>query len=396
MQSHEYIQSQIQEQGKTQDKDIQNLSFVADQFSLPTPEEDENSNVDESYLSSNNNVMPLPEPQFNLMPLDDKGIEKDKNGKLKGAAQGHKVKKRGHDHIIDKSLDFKVENKTGKTIYVTCFTYLKRRMFGRWKWYKSAVYKLDSRGSIFVKIKEVDDERDRANVFGYLALLDSEEEAENSIYELLPDHKKIDLDLLMHLKGKSVVIDIEKYGIAGEFYEYDFVRQDGLDIKPPELYFAVENKTGKTIYVTCFVYLKKAKGTWLAQKTKTQEVLDSSLESRDDMVQWRFDKAPIVRLEDGETGLITIDSICEKRDRTFAKGFLAVFDHDELDKAEKSVFELLDYKDKIKLGRLINVFNKKIILNIDHYGILGEQLDYTIARNVKRIDFKKLAEKTFG
>jgi hypothetical protein len=137
------------------------------------------------------------------------------------------------------------------------------------------------------------------------------------------------------------------------------------------------------------VYQKKAKGTWLAQKTK--ESWSSLDESRDDMSVWRFDKTPIITLKDGESGIIDVDTIIEKRDREYVRGYLAIFDEEERNNAEKSVYELLEYKKRIDVGPLKNLHQKKIEIRIEQYGAFGDFLDYVI-KPVKKIDFAHLNE----
>ncbi len=288
----------------------------------------------------------------------------------------------------DASLDFEVENKTGKTLYVTCFAYMKKRPFSRWRWDKSEIYKIEDNAITTIAMHPIEDEQDRINTFGYLALFDNNKDAEEAIYELLPDSNKIELDLLIHLKGKKVVLEIEKYGMVGEFFDYDFVRKDQNGTKyTPEVDFVVENNTGKTIHVTCFTFQKKAKGTWLAEKTKAAwTALD---ESRDDMSVWRFDKTPLITLKPGESGVIDVDTIVEQRDRKDVTGFLGIFDEDERTQAEQSVFELLEQQNKLSLGRLVSLKGKKVIIEVEKYGTIGNLIDFT-TKPVSRIEFDKL------
>lgn len=124
--------------------------------------------------------------------------------------------------LTSSELDFEVENQTGKTIYITCFSYIKKRPFSRWHWNKSPVYKIDDNQTVVVDLPTISDEEDRNNAFGYLGVFDNAQDAENSTIELLDDNKKIDLDIIAQLHGKKVTIDVEKYGIVGEFYDYDF------------------------------------------------------------------------------------------------------------------------------------------------------------------------------
>jgi hypothetical protein len=291
----------------------------------------------------------------------------------------------------DKELDVEVENKTGKTIYVTCFSYIKRRPFSRWRWNKSQVYKIKNNESTTIDLPTINDKEDRNNTFGYLGVFENKKNAENSIFELLDDAKKIDLDIVAQLKGKKVIIEIEKYGIDGEFYDYDFVKRTKLTQKYPELDFYVENKIGKPVYITCFVYQKKAKGTWLAIKTKEAWTTDD--ETRDDMSIWRFDKTPVIKLMPNETKIIDVDTIIEPRDREYVRGYLVIFDENEKEMAEKSVYELLpiESRRKLDLGRLVDMKKKKIEIYTERYGIMGNLIDYSI-KPTQKPDFKKVIE----
>jgi len=291
-------------------------------------------------------------------------------------------------HQTKKELDFLVENKTGKTIYVTSFVYLKRHRFARWRWHKSPVYKLEDKALTTIDVPSIEDDIDRDNTFGYLSIFNTIEEAEEATYELLPDAHKIDLDILVHLAGKKVTIEIEKYG-KQTFYEYDFTPTKPDEHKHiPELDFTVENKTGKTIHVVGFTFQKRAKGTWLAQKTK--EIWSSEGDTRDDMSTWRFDKLPLITLKPGEKGIMDVDTIIEKRDRKEVQGYLAIYDEDELEAAQNAEYELLPEEKKITLGKLSEgIAKKKVVITIDQYGMLGDVIDFKIQKPT-RIDFKKI------
>lgn len=282
-----------------------------------------------------------------------------------------------------KSLNFDVENQTGKTLYVTCFSYIKKRDFGRWRWDKSPIYKLDDGKKQEIQIDYIHDDYSRKNVFGYLGVFTNEKAAQDSIYELLPDRNKLDLDQLMYLHDKKVTLEIERYGFKGEYFEFDFNEKDRQAQKnqaehTPELDFLVHNNTGKPILVTCFVYEKKAKGTWFA-----------AVDEKDDMEVWRFDKTPIIALEPGQEGIIDVDTITESRDREYVRGYLAVFDEDERKRAEESTFELLGSHRKLNLGILSMLKNKKIIVNIEQYGIAEDFIDFVI-KPLQPIDFTKV------
>ncbi|MBD3231765.1 hypothetical protein GF322_03830 [Candidatus Dependentiae bacterium] len=262
-------------------------------------------------------------------------------------------------------LDFYVQNMTGKTIYVVCFSYIQKQHFNRWRWDKSKIYKLKNNQIKKIDVDYIKDEKYRKNVYGYLAIFDNEEEASSAIYELLKDKNKIPLDQLHKLKNQKVLIEIEKYGFKGEQLQHDIVPFNDSEIKFPELDFVVENQTGKTILVTCFVYQRK-----------------------DDAHIWRYDKTPIIKLHPNDYGLIDIDEIKEKYVRVYMQGFLAIFDENELEKAKNATFELLPAENKVPIGRIVALKNKKIVLEVEKYGIIGPQIDFTI-KSLQRIDFKK-------
>ncbi len=275
-------------------------------------------------------------------------------------------------------LDFQVENKTGKTIYITCFSYLHRRFFSRWRWNKSPVYKVEPNKSQVIDIISLNDALHKKNMFGYLGVFDNQEEADNAVYELLPDHKKLDLDQLIKLHEKKVTIEIERYGFKEPFYDYEFLKKKGLEKKVPELDFYTLNNTGKIVYVCCFVYEKKAKGNWIA-----------ATEDKDDMSVWRFDKTKVLKLNPNETGYIDVDTISTMRDQANTRGYLALFEEHEQKLALEATYELLESKRKLNLGLLMNMRNKIVSLEIEQYGIKEDIIDY-IVKPAHKIDFKKV------
>ncbi len=356
--------------------------------------------LDMPLLSVAGNVQTNPANPTLVMPLLNDSATAQKilptvsDGKHLPGPQApvQKPLKKGHEKqgtLVQSELDYQVQNLTGKTIYVAGFSYVKKRPHGRWHWDKSPIYKLDHKDQVVIDVETVPDERDRNATFGFLGVFHKEDEAEDATYELLPDTKKIDLDLLSHLREKKVTIEVERYGIAGEFYDYDFIPTRASERVIPKLDFFVENHAGKTIHVVGFIYQKKAKGTWLASKTR--EAWDQDLEARDDMSVWRFDKTKIVTLKPHELGKIEVDTIVEGRDRAYARGYLAVFEEDEKAEAEKSVYELLSYRKRLKLGVLSRLKDKKIALTVKQYGVSGDRIDY-VAKPINPIDFEKIGK----
>ena len=278
-------------------------------------------------------------------------------------------------------LDFDVENDTGKTVYLTCFSYIKKRPLGYWRWDKSRVYEVKSGESATIDIDVIPDEQDRMSVYGYLGVFGTKKEADQATFELMDDRNKLDLDLLVNLKGKKVTLDVKHYGFLGEFFDFDFVKKndESTTNEAPEVDFMVENNTGKTILITCFVYQKKAKGTWFA-----------AVDEKDDMEVWRFDKTEVLTLAPGQSKIVDVDTITEKRDRDYVRGYLAVYDEHEAQKARDAIFELLPSRRKLYLGTLSLLKKKKIVIEVEEYGIAEDFIDF-VMKPVQRIDFSKVA-----
>ncbi len=351
----------------------QETSFIP---SLPSPEEPIQTQAQETVLPT----MPTSQPPSELETSSTQKEQEDENT----TAPTYKITKRHvktetYDSDNPKELDFDVENKTGQTVYVTCFAYQRKRYFGNWRWDKSPVYIIEDNQTVTMDVDTIPDEQDRNYVFGYLGIFKDKKSAEDATYELSDDRNLLDLDQLIKLKGKKVTLEIEHYGFKGEFFEYDFVPKKEVEAEAPyELDFAVENTTGKPIIVTCFVYQKKAKGDWVA-----------ATESKDDMTVWRYDKTPLIRLEPGEIGIVDIDPIVTKRDREYVRGYLAVFDEDEEDLAINCTYETLDTRYKLNLGELFRLKNTKIIVDVEKYGIMQDFLDF-VPKEASDIDFTKI------
>ncbi|MCK4517402.1 hypothetical protein KAT92_01390 [Candidatus Babeliales bacterium] len=254
-----------------------------------------------------------------------------------------------------KELDFQVKNETGKTIYVTCFSYIQKGRFSRWRWDKSPVYKLEQNKSVFINIDTIPDKEHREHTFAYLAVFSDEAEANQAIYELLEDQNKIDLDQVYNLFNKQVIVTVEKYGFKEEQIDFAIVKKLKKE-PPPELDFVIENQTGKTIYVCCFVHQVK-----------------------DDIRSvWAYDKTTVQKLMPNQSSLINIDTITNQRNRNFVPGYLAVFEEHEEKEARESTYELLKPKNKIVLGRLSYLKEKKAVIEVEKYGAVGDITEITI------------------
>jgi hypothetical protein len=323
------------------------------------------------------------EPQIASAPdvikqqAEKKSLAQAKKAKRKKAVNISK-KTKTHDSDNPNELDFDVENRTGKTLYVTCFDYQRRRDFGRWRWAKSPVYKVGDDQIVSIDIQTIFDEQDRENVFGYLGVFSDKKMAEDATYELTPDKYLLDLDQLIKLKNKKVILEVREYGFKGELFEYDFVDKEDVEKEVPELDFAIENNTGKPILVTCFAYEKKAKSSWVA-----------ALEEKDDMTVWHFAKTPVIKLVPNQITIIDVDSILTDYDRKYVRGYLAIFDVDEEAMARKTTFEFLPSSRKMHLGELLRLKNKKIVIEVEKYGMMPDYPDFII-KPISQIDFTKI------
>lgn len=321
-----------------------------------------------------------PTTQKPLIPLTDEPQKSNQDDATKQFA------KRNNSVVSltnPKELDFEVTNLTGKTLYVTCFAYQRKSYFRNWRWDKSPVYEIESGKSAIVDIDTIPDESDRKNTYGYLGVFPTRQEAEDATVELTHDRQKLDLDVLYKLKGKRVTIEIERYGVKGEFLEYDFVDKNPTSQKKnvKGFQFAVENNSGRPVFVTCFVYQKKAKGAWIG-----------STEDKDDMAIWRFDKTNVIRLEPYSTGIINTDDIMTQRDRSYLRGYLGVFTETEEELANKATFELLEPRHKLNIGVISEINNKKIMIDVEEYGIQEDFFDFVI-KPTSKIDFTKPRKK---
>jgi hypothetical protein len=112
------------------------------------------------------------------------------------------------------------------------------------------------------------------------------------------------------------------------------------------------------------------------------------------MTVWRFDKTPVIKIKPNQTELIDVDTIIEPRDRIYIRGYLAIFDEDEKDMADKSIYELTSQQQKLDVGKLIDLKNKKISIYTQRYGIAGNLVDYVI-KPTQKPDIKKIINGYF-
>ncbi|MFA5074898.1 MAG: hypothetical protein WC436_02235 [Candidatus Babeliales bacterium] len=272
-------------------------------------------------------------------------------------------------------LDFMVKNKTGRTIFVTCFYYMQTEPFTRWRWDKSKVYKIEDSQKVIIDLDVVPDVLIRKNIYGYLAVFATEKEAQDSIFELLDEKHKIDLNLIYKLKNKKVAIKVERYGFKDYSLDYDLenlIPDQKETLIKSEVDFLVENKTGKPIWLTCFSYQKK-----------------------ENKPIWQYAKTPVIRIEKDQSAIVDIDTIVQKvykeEDIFNIFGYLAIFDENEKEEALDSTYELLKEHKKLFIGPLFLLKDKKIVLGIEKYGIVGDIFDYRIA--IKNTTSKQLKIK---
>lgn len=316
-----------------------------------------------SYFSQNNgqvheNVFAAGQKSF--PPLSDEMVEKmSKNDLvlyLRGQAQ---TVKNNPAPVLDlrKSLSFSVNNNTGREIFVTCFYWMKSNPEGMWHWEKSKVHKLLLGETQLIVLNEIEDSRDRRSVCGYLGVFDSFSEADAAVYERTDERKLLDLDRIILLKNKVIPIEIKKYGITGGYLTYEVT---GKNVKPQnkQIDLLVENQTGKEVLVCCFVY---------DQPERTFE-----------FDVWRYDKTPLQKFGIGEIKYINIPSVADPYRYSYIRGTLGIFDMKEQKIAEDTTLELAPAENKLSLGLLAPLHNKKILLKIEKYGMFGDFIDYTV------------------
>ena len=131
-------------------------------------------------------------------------------------------------------LDFFVQNQTGRTVLVTGFIYTKKAK-GRWiaaedekddmsvwRFYKTKVLRLEAGQTGYIDVDSVIPKRDRTYVRGYLGVFgeNQEDEAHNKTYELLSDQEKINLGPLSSRQGRTIILEVERYGVANDIIDF--------------------------------------------------------------------------------------------------------------------------------------------------------------------------------
>lgn len=304
------------------------------------------------------------EPTVNRAPLSEAELEKMSKDQilsyLKGRASSSPTSPANKIVNMKDSLSFRVRNKSGKPVYCCCFYYMKNKIMGRWRWDKSKIYKLQPKQIRLIVLDEIKNKTDREHVFGYLGVFNNKQEAKKAVMEIVDETKILDLDLLHKIKNKIIDITIKKYGITGQRLAME-TRTDQKGASLPaqkELDLMVENQTGKDLFLTCFVYEQP--------------------ENTFNLDLWRFSKTEVKAVKNGETIKLDIPTVFDKYKWIYMRGILGVFDATEQKLAQQATLELSNPINKVELGQLTSILGKKIILNVENYGILGSFVDYTI------------------
>ncbi len=263
---------------------------------------------------------------------------------------GTKVDRRAtrmQDELL-RELDFEIKNDTDQTVFATCFYYTKKATAYRWRWYKSPVQELEPGERAIVDIDTIPTKRDRNAVYGYLAVFDNEVDAQTAVYELLEDTKRIDLDKLIGLRDKMVIIQQRRYGFKGETLDYSIPKRSDVGHGTPELDYVLSNQTGKDLWITTYIYQK-----------------------RGHKPQWKFVNLAPVLVKNGQEALIDVDTIAARYDRRNVRAYIGIFDEDELGRAEESTYETLSPRRRLKIGKLYQLRDnkQKVVLKRRQYGL---------------------------
>ena len=249
--------------------------------------------------------------------------------------------------VENNKITFVVENDTSQKLNIVCFYYAKRKSSNRWTWYKTNnIITLTPKTKAPFSIPIITTKEDLNHVHAYLALFNNKIDAQTSIFQLLSDEQKLDLGKIEKLNNKSVLLESTRYGFKGERIEYAIT--NGRKIKIPELDFIVENQSGKNLYINTFVYQHHGAHP-----------------------QWDFEKLPTRFVKNGQQTTFDVDTVTKKYDWSNVRGYVGIFNKDERNKAKESTYESLNPNQKINIGRLEKIINKKIVIIPKTYGVLG-------------------------
>ena len=266
--------------------------------------------------------------------------------------EGYGTRAQRHEHRrqeeLLRELDFEVRNDTEETAFITCFYYTKKATGYRWRWYKSPVYELEPGERAIVDIDTIPSKRDRDAVYGYLAVFHNEVDARTSVYELLEDTKRVDLEKLTMLRDKIVIIQEREYGFKGEVLDYSMPKREDVDHAMPELDFVIENQTDEDLWLATFIYQKKGRKP-----------------------QWKFVKIEPQHIPSGQEVLVDVGTIAAAYDRVNVRAFLGLFKEDEFEAAQKATYENLSPRRRLKVGKLYQIRDRheKVVLRRRKYGL---------------------------
>lgn len=269
-------------------------------------------------------------------------------------------------------LTVRCSNKSNKSLILCCFYYTKLRQNAYWRWMKSPLYFLENNDECTIPIIAMDDLLVKQEIIGYLGIFHSKEEAEAATFECLREEQKIDLDYLLELRNTSIEIIINQYGFKKEQIDYRRKADKQEYVVQPELDFMIENRTGKPLLACCFVYQKNS--------------------DQDNLMPWKYHKTKIQKIMPNESMLVDIDTIKELYDWIYMRGFLALFEADQMTAAEEATYELLKPEQKINLGRLADVLGKKILITVEKYGSAKKIFEFQQVA-ATRIDFKQFEKR---
>jgi hypothetical protein len=119
-------------------------------------------------------------------------------------------------------LDFSVENKTNKLLYVTAFIYQKKDDMPIWRYDKSEIITIAPNAEGTIDVDTIVNPYDRKYTRCYLAVFDETEkqEAYDATFQLLKEHQMINLGILSELQERKIILKNQKYGILGDVIDF--------------------------------------------------------------------------------------------------------------------------------------------------------------------------------
>lgn len=254
---------------------------------------------------------------------------------------------KGTEKISSKAFTITLENTSTSDLYGCLFYYAKENLENRWSWHKSEVVNIRPQSSAKISITVSSRSKsDLEDVQSCLSVFNNKDDAEMAIIELLSDEKRIDLGKLLPLNNKSIKISPETYGFKTNKISYSIVEQTNSETQH-ELSFSVVNSIGKNIYLTGFIY-----------------------EHFNAHPQWDFEKLPVVFFPHNASAKVTIPTESNRYNWENIHGYLALFDEDQKQEADFSIYESLDPSNKVNLEALVKINKQTIILEPKTYGIL--------------------------